>query len=896
MNKVKILFVGLSLVATSVAAQTTDRVSSSIYLQPVSEAEVNVPFRLSDEGIKLPIRWGMDTAWNSSGNVRRGINHIGKENLTMARGCFRTDAALVGDTALTSSQRNMVRARMNNINLISDTCDIILNSDQEAGVDDYYCSNNNADIDHWVATIAATTKYIQENYPKHKVIALSPFNEPDYTPWNQGSKSDFKEIARLLKEQFPDIAISAGNTLNCDQAQSWYNAVKPYVDWGNTHQLAGSFDTYANFFSLVSSDGNYPYADELHNVGEAMVGAEYGMKAGIWWGFDSRARGEFCRISNNGSRIGYAENRSKWTAASVYRDDEAGGAKAFVGSSERQANTSSFQFISTDRDVYFEGEGPQRTFFMQIPGGTGYQSGQTNAERVINIDYGADVPPTAITAGQYKIMNMASKLVVAVNSSNICQQRYTGATTQQWNIEKVDERIGGDYSFYKITNCRNGYYMNVNNHSTSVANIISYNANNDINEQWYLEYAGDGSYFIRNRESGLYLEIETYSSQQNINIRQNYLATDAKSLLRQMWRILPLDVECETDAPATPTGLTAEGQLASVVLQWTANTEADLAGYMILRAVKGTDDWNTIARKVATTAYIDNTCRQGIDYEYRIKAIDLSENQSEPTISVEVCTSKEKGLVACWDFEENMQDLSENGFDAVEGTSGTYITQYASGSYSYRFDGSSSFIQLPYEVGNSDELTVTGWIYWQSNTNANQRFFDFGNGSNKYMYLTPSAGRYMTFVMSDGENTQSLEYSGARVPLRQWKHLAVSVAEGRVALFLDGEEVASSSDFDLKPTDLELVLNYLGRAQNSSVSKFRGYMDDVRIFNYALSADEVKAVMADVVDGISTVSADSESNATNVLYDLQGRRIPTATRGIVIRQNADGKGEKIIVK
>ena len=317
--KLNILTIVCLFTATTAVAQN-ERSSSSQFLSTVGNSEVVIPYRIGDEGVKFPVRWGMDTAWNSSGNMNMGINHIGKENLTLVRGSFRYGDKLVGDTALTNGQANMLRRRIQTTNLISDSVDIILNSDQEAGIDEsWYGTTGNANVAHWVAMISAHIDYIKKNYPKHRVIGISPFNEPDYNDWKQGSKANMKEISRQLKERYPGLLITAGNTLNCDQALSWYNAVKPYVDWGCTHQLAGSFDSYANFFKKVRDDGNYGYADELHNVGEAMVGVEYGMQAGVWWGFDSRARGEFCRISNSGSRIGYGENRAKWTAAAVYR-------------------------------------------------------------------------------------------------------------------------------------------------------------------------------------------------------------------------------------------------------------------------------------------------------------------------------------------------------------------------------------------------------------------------------------------------------------------------------------------------------------------------------------------------------------------------------------------------
>ena len=899
--KLKTFTIILLFTATTAVAQN-ERSSSSQYLSTIANSEVVIPFRIADEGVKFPVRWGMDTAWNSSGNMNMGINHIGKENLTLVRGSFRYGDKLVGDTALTTGQANMLRRRLQTTNLISDTVDLILNSDQEAGIDEsWYGTTGNANVAHWVAMISAHIDYIKKNYPKHRVVGVSPFNEPDYNDWKQGSKANMKEISRLLKEKYPDLIITAGNTLNCDQALSWYNAVKPYVDWGCTHQLAGSFDTYAAFFTRVRNDGNYGYADELHNVGEAIVGVEYGMQAGVWWGFDSRARGEFCRISNSGSRIGYGENRSKWTAAAVYRDDATQAVKAFVGSSERQANTSTYGFISADREVYYDGHGPLRAFMMEIPGGTGYQKGQTNAERVIDITYGADVPPSAITPGVYKIVNFATKNVAAVNGTadgqtNISQMKWTGSKNQQWNIDLVDTRIGGDYSFYKITNVSNNRYMNVLNNSTSPANVISYNANCAANEQWYLEYAGNGCYYIRNRLSALYLEVVEKSSANGTNIRQNRKATSDAARQLQMWRILPIDVAFETEAPAQPQGLTAEARQASVSLSWTANAEEDLAGYMVLRAEQGSDQWNTIARKVTATEYVDNTCRQGVAYDYCIKAIDKSENQSEVSTTVSAQPTAAKGVIAQWQFEDALTDATDNYFDAIHSTTPLYIDNCSSGQKALNMDGTVDYVLLPYEIADMDEMTISLWAYWTNPSSTNTRLFDFGNGTSQNMYLTPYNGKGICFGIKNGGTEQQVA-NGRRLTTRAWKHVAVTIKEGYVAIYVDGEEVASSSDISIKPSDLRTSINYLGRGQSASVPKYRGYLDDVRIYNYALSADEVKEVMEDATNGIDLLDDGRQSQKTDAVYDLQGRRLPSRSmRGIQIRQHADGSAEKVVVK
>lgn len=194
--------------------------------------------------------------------------------------------------------------------------------------------------------------------------------KPDYF-WNGTPINVFNEINKLLKDadefpRFADIRISGGNTLNCDEALPWYTELKEYLDRGNTHQLVSDFDHYADFFATVRADGKHATADELHNVMEAIVGVEYGMQTGIWWGTAEQARGEFCKASF-GKRLSYAENRSAWSAAAVYRAPS-GKIQGFAGCSERQAMPSAYRYVSIDGDMYVDGQGPLANMSLRLPG------------------------------------------------------------------------------------------------------------------------------------------------------------------------------------------------------------------------------------------------------------------------------------------------------------------------------------------------------------------------------------------------------------------------------------------------------------------------------------------------------------------------------------------------
>ena len=790
-------------------------------------ADRYLPFSTRDAGIRHEgLKWGLDTAWDNETNVRRGIAFMGRENVAVVRVSFQPTEALIDDASLTSSQIRAINSRINHAKLAG-TPELIINSDHPS-VDEYFTKNGNANADHWARLIMLTMRRFRDS--GLKVVTISPFNEPDYTATGQGSLSDFREICRILKtdytDELGDIRLSGGNTLNNDCAAEYYNTLKPYIDEGNTHQLAGSFDTYANFFKLVRSEGLHASADEMHNVGDALVALEYGLQTGVWWGFDGRARGQMCRATH-GYRLAYAENRDAWTAAAVYRNVQDDGViECFVGGSERQAKNSSYMFVCTDREVYFDGFGPTHEFYIDYPGGTAYQTGQANAERVVDLSWGADVQPDTID-GTYRLMNRGSRRVLSLEVSsvnavaagvNVCVKTATSLQFNNWTVTPVSDRVGGDFGYFYIRSAVNEKLApNVWNWSlSSGGDIRLYNGGGGTNEQWYLKYAGDGYFYIVSRHSNLYLTATASTNAANV-CQQSLATTDAKRYM-QMWRLLPVDAKCEVTPPEVPTGLRASADAASIVLEWDANTDEDLEGYTILRAAAGTDDWNTIARKVKTNSYRDNRCRQGVAYKYSVKAMDYSRNHSEASDSVVAATSGERTLTGWWQLDGTLADATVNAMDARMNNADRYSTVSSfikQGTSSISTTDASSFIQLPAYAVSSRELTVCMWIRWTGTTaGSGQRLFDFGSSPTNCMYLTPNNGSVMRLAfVADGKEQH---VDAPRINSSTWRHVAVTICDDRVCIYMNGEVVAESTDITLRPTDIATVTNYIGRSQDGT--------------------------------------------------------------------------------
>jgi hypothetical protein len=273
-----------------------------------------------------------------------------------------------------------------------------------------------------------------------------------------------------------------------------------------------------------------------------------------------------------------------------------------------------------------------------------------------------------------------------------------------------------------------------------------------------------------------------------------------------------------------------------------------------------------------------------------VKAIDLSQNISEASDIVAARPTGDQKMIARWNFEDNLYDDTNNMMDMAmtNGVSPRFIedvddkVNHKVGQKALSL--ANQFTQLPYEVASSDELTISMWVNWRSSTTQWQRIFDFGNDTEHYMFLTPnnSYTNVMRFAIKNGGDEQTLDCQ-YKLTDNMWKHVAVVLGKERVVIYVDGEEAASSTGITIRPSDIHPVLNYLGRSQFASDPNLTAYLDDVRIYNYALSGDEVKATMQDLPAGISEVETTPQS--TDIIYGLDGIQRTTPGKGLKIKNN-----------
>ena len=803
-------------------------------------------------------------------------NHCGKENLGIARVGFtgRYDASY---TELTAAQKATMDGELNNIvqtgvKSIFLLCGIGNLGDQQGdapGTPTWSTTQR----ENYVNDIVRAVEYIQGK--GYEIFAVAPFNEPDFEKTYTGNASNFNAVAAIMKSKLPTgMKIFGPSTLNSSEAPSWYSTVKGNIDYANTHQLAGEkWSDYIGFWDQAYKDGKLPVADEMHNVMEAMVCINHGGVAGTWWGWEGITRGEYIRMIKGGTQLAYKEQPDKWMVASVNKYPDNGRVEAFIGTSERQAVASNFTFVSRDRLAYYDGHGPAYDYTEEVPGGASgsYQNGQTNAERLINISTGEDVPIEPVN-GKYKIVNKATGKVLSLEGGNasargnVYQWTDGGLANQVWDVYPVDKTVAADYSYVVIRNSNTStlnLYLDAQAWAMeSGANVSVWADNYDSScqpnvwERWYLRYVGDGCYHVINHFSGLYLAVDGGNAADGANVVE--WENDGTDKL--LWKFVPAEHAVDATAPTTPTGLVATSQSGAVKLTWAASVDEDIFGYMVYRYNAAVGIWECIGRKVQGTAFLDNTCRKGQPLRYRIRALDKAYNLSEPSAEVETKTASDNALVAQW-IGQSIKDNTPNKMHAAA-NGVTYTTD--SEHLAFSFDGTDDYLKLPYHAGDMKEMTFAAWVKGGSTT-AWQRIFDFGNGEDEYLFLTPTNGSAMRFEIKKDGVTQGLNAT-TTLGTGTWKHVAVTIGANEVAIYIDGVKNASTTSITLRPSDIAPAMNYLGRSQFDADPAFKGMMSDVRLYNYALSAEEVKNISSEIVsvDGLDITAERIPSIADNV--------------------------------
>ena len=283
--------------------------------------------------------------------------------------------------------------------------------------------------------------------------------------------------------------------------------------------------------------------------------------------------------------------------------------------------------------------------------------------------------------------------------------------------------------------------------------------------------------------------------------------------------------------PAAPAGLVATNGAGTVDLDWADNGETDFASYTVYRSTTSGSGYSEIATGLTASSYTDSAVANEVTYFYVVTAADTSGGESAD--SAEASAMPQGMALVRLELEGNTLDSSGNSHDATATGSPAYVAGWTG--QAIDLDGSDDYLTIPSGVvSDVENLTIAAWVNWDGG-NDWQRIFDFGDGTGRYLFLSPSAGGgTLRFAINNGGGENIAETTVLETGT--WVHLAVTLSNWTTKLYVNGVVVASNGA-SLNPTgfDFTPANNYIGKSQFGSDPLFNGRIDDFRIYGYALS-------------------------------------------------------------
>ena len=245
---------------------------------------------------------------------------------------------------------------------------------------------------------------------------------------------------------------------------------------------------------------------------------------------------------------------------------------------------------------------------------------------------------------------------------------------------------------------------------------------------------------------------------------------------------------------------------------------------------------------------------------------------------MQAAVEPEDGLILYYDFD--LQNSYATEINDVSGNLNSGHLKRVSGSVegSYSIDkvniygkqvkaltlpggADGSYLQLPNGILNGkDAVTISMWVKLTTDIGY-QRIWDFGTGTDKYMYLLSDGENegfegYASAITVDGWSNEKGISKGIdnNIDKNRWVLTTVVMDGAKMSLYENGKQVGETKDTGLTVKALgNTTNNYIGYGQFGN-DPTKGQFAEVKIYNKALTAAQIKDMY--YVDDEGIVSAD----------------------------------------
>lgn len=203
------------------------------------------------------------------------------------------------------------------------------------------------------------------------------------------------------------------------------------------------------------------------------------------------------------------------------------------------------------------------------------------------------------------------------------------------------------------------------------------------------------------------------------------------------------------------------------------------------------------------------------------------------------------GLIAYYSFDGSANDMSGNGNNGTVIGATLAQDRLGNSSSAYKFDGNDyiSIADSPILSLGSNPFTIALWVNMDVLGNYYIMGHDEGPGNRNKWILWGGSTDLKLHTNSPSTGGQFPVSSPWSPEINTWYNLAITRTDQNYSLYIDGNQVATGINANNIPDPNAPLL--IGSAEGGHPERlFRGSIDDVRIYNRALSQSEITQLAA----------------------------------------------------
>lgn len=330
-----------------------------------------------------------------------------------------------------------------------------------------------------------------------------------------------------------------------------------------------------------------------------------------------------------------------------------------------------------------------------------------------------------------------------------------------------------------------------------------------------------------------------------------------------------MDETPDITPPSTPTNLAVSAGANSAVFSWDASTDdTAVKGYVTF-----VDGAYADSLDAATLSIFIGGLEPSTLYTFEVYAYDFAGNVSETAFVVASTTepieTAEPGLVAHYKFEGDANDATPYNNHGAIGGNPTFqpVTNRPNASgMNIVFDGVGDSIIVPNAVQLiSDYATVSFWIRvdGQNLNDAEAYILDFGHWNERWKISLP---QHLKIVWTTNGNNLQFDHfisdmdskDGNELVLGFWWYVTMVHDGTDDIIYIDGTEV------NRKPVATKLNSTALPFGMGNNPIEggqfFHGALDEVKLYNKALTGDEIEQLYSTGTTGVKELQKEVAKN------------------------------------